>query len=759
MNWLTNVVRPKIRNILRRETPENLWIKCPDSGQLVFYKDVEANQFVIPGSNYHMRMGAVARLKSIFDNETWFDVALPEVTADPLKFRDERRYSDRIKDARARTGLNDAIKVGYGKLEGAAAVVAVQDFDFMGGSLGMAAGEAIVRGLELAVEKKSPFIVFAASGGARMQEGILSLMQMPRTTVGVQMLREAKLPYIVVLTNPTTGGVTASYAMLGDVQIAEPGALIGFAGARVIEQTIREKLPDGFQRAEYLKDHGMVDMVVHRHDLRPTLARLCRLLDQITRDRTCVQACDAGRHSGPDRIRCGDGAGSAPGVNASAAKPPPLGELVARLSALHPARIDLDLQRMNRLLERLDHPERKLPPMIHVAGTNGKGSTVAYLRAILEAATLRVHVYTSPYLVRINECYRLGRIGGGVLVDDDELRSALEHCERVNAGEPITIFEIETAAAFYLFAQHPADVVLLEVGLGGRLDATNVIDKPLASVFAPVSMDHTEFLGDTLMAIAREKAGIIKRDVPVICAEQVPEATAVIEQCAKRLHAPLYTAGQEWHVSVERGRLVYQDDCGLMDLAAPKLFGRHQFDNAGLAIATLRALDAFRIEPSAFEAGIVNAEWPARMQRLASGALVDQGPRGCEIWLDGGHNAEGGRVVAAALGDLEERVSRPLVVIVGMMANKDAGAFLANFAGLTRHIMAVRIPGRDNAMPPDRLADAARALGMRVESAASVEAALRSLARLAYEVPPRILITGSLYLAGHVLSANGTPPG
>jgi dihydrofolate synthase / folylpolyglutamate synthase len=446
-------------------------------------------------------------------------------------------------------------------------------------------------------------------------------------------------------------------------------------------------------------------------------------------------------------------------VNASTAKPPPLGELIARLSGLHPQRIDLDLKRMHRLLERLDHPERKLPPVIHVAGTNGKGSTVAYLRAILEAASLRVHVYTSPYLVRINECFRLGRAGGGVLVGDDELRAALEHCERANAGEPITIFEIETAAAFCLFAQHRADVVLLEVGLGGRLDATNVIDKPLASVITPVSMDHTEFLGDTLMTIAGEKAGIIKRDVPLICAEQAPEAIAVIEACARRMHAPLHKAGQEWHVSVERGRLVYQDDRGLMDLAAPKLFGRHQFDNAGLAIATLRAFDAFRIEPSAFEAGIVNAEWPARMQRLASGALVDQGPPGCEIWLDGGHNAEGGRVAAAAVGDLEERVSRPLVVIVGMMANKDAGAFLANFAGLTRHIMAVQIPDREGAMPPDRLADAARALGMRVESAASVEAALRSLARLAYEVPPRILITGSLYLAGHVLSANGTPLG
>jgi dihydrofolate synthase/folylpolyglutamate synthase len=447
-------------------------------------------------------------------------------------------------------------------------------------------------------------------------------------------------------------------------------------------------------------------------------------------------------------------------VNAPAAEPsPPLGELIARLSALHPQRIDLDLDRVQRLLERLEHPERKLPPVIHVAGTNGKGSTIAYLRAILEAAGLRVHAYTSPYLVRINECFRLGQTGGGALVGDDELRAVLEHCERANAGTPITIFEIETAAAFCLFAQHPADVVLLEVGLGGRLDATNVVEAPLASVIAPVSMDHTEFLGQTLTTVAGEKAGIVKRGVPVICAEQPAEAFAVIEQCAKRMHAPLLAAGQQWHVNVERGRLVYQDDRGLMDLAAPKLFGRHQFDNAGLAIATLRAQTTFRIDAAAFEAGIVNAEWPARMQRLASGALLEQAPPASEIWLDGGHNAEGGRVAAAALGDLEERVSRPLVVIVGMMGNKDAGAFLANFAGLTRHIVAVQIPDRDNAMPPDRLADAARALGMRMETSPGVEAALRSLTRLAYEVPPRILITGSLYLAGHVLAANGTPPG
>ncbi|HEY8337304.1 MAG TPA: folylpolyglutamate synthase/dihydrofolate synthase family protein [Tardiphaga sp.] len=442
-------------------------------------------------------------------------------------------------------------------------------------------------------------------------------------------------------------------------------------------------------------------------------------------------------------------------MSASAAgQPTALGDLLARLSALHPRSIDLDLDRMQRLLGQLDHPEQRLPDVIHVAGTNGKGSTIAFLRAILEAAGLRVHVFTSPHLVRINESIRLA----GALVSDDELLATLQHCERINAGAPITLFEIETAAALLLFAQHPADVVLLEVGLGGRLDATNVVETPAACVIAPIGIDHTEFLGDTLMKVAAEKAGIIKRGVPVITAEQLPEATAIIERQARRMHAPLHSAGQEWHVSIERGRLVYQDDRGLMDLSAPKLFGRHQFYNAGLAIATLRAIDAFRIDAAAYEAGIARAEWPARMQRLTSGKLLELAPANAELWLDGGHNVDGGRIVAAALGDLEERVSRPLVVIVGMMANKDAGGFLANFAGLTRHIIAVKIPDRDGAMGVDALVDAARHLGMRIETAASVAAALHALTQLAYEVPPRILITGSLYLAGHVLAENGTPP-
>jgi acetyl-CoA carboxylase carboxyl transferase subunit beta len=280
VNWINNVVRPKIRNFLttKREVPDNLWVKCPETGQMVFYKDLEANQFVVPGSNFHMRMGADARLVHLFDGGEFEKVPTPPVAQDPLKFRDGRRYTDRLRDAKAATNFEDAILVGQGKLDGLDIVAAAQDFRFMAGSLGMAAGEAVIAGLLRAVEKKTPFILFAASGGARMQEGILSLMQMPRTTIAVQRMREAGLPYIVVLTDPTTGGVTASYAMLGDVHIAEPGALICFAGPRVIQQTIREQLPEGFQRAEYLLAHGMIDMVVHRHKLRETLSRICHLM-------------------------------------------------------------------------------------------------------------------------------------------------------------------------------------------------------------------------------------------------------------------------------------------------------------------------------------------------------------------------------------------------------------------------------------------------------------------------------------------------
>ena len=436
----------------------------------------------------------------------------------------------------------------------------------------------------------------------------------------------------------------------------------------------------------------------------------------------------------------------------------PIDSIVARLTALHPKRIDLSLDRMQRLLAALDHPERKLPPVIHVAGTNGKGSTIAFLRAILEAAGLRVHVYTSPHLVRFNERFRLGEPGEGKLVSDAELIATFAECERVNAGEPFTVFEITTAVGLMLFARHPADVLLMEVGLGGRLDATNVVDAPLATIVTRVSIDHTDFLGDTLEKIAAEKAGILKRGAPAIVAAQPRDALAAIERQAARLGVPLKIAGEDWTATEERGRLVYQDEAGLLDLPAPKLYGRHQFENAGLAIAALRAIPRFKIAPAAFEAGLVKADWPARLHRLSAGALVELAPAGSELWLDGGHNPDGGRAIAAALADLEERVSRPLVLIVGMLASKDCAGFLGNFTGLARRLIAVPVPGAEKGLSAEAVAAAARNIGVPATSRDNLSEALDAARKLDLDPPPRILITGSLYLAGDVLRENGTPP-
>jgi dihydrofolate synthase / folylpolyglutamate synthase len=428
--------------------------------------------------------------------------------------------------------------------------------------------------------------------------------------------------------------------------------------------------------------------------------------------------------------------------------------ILARLTALHPKRIDLSLERIERLLAALDHPERKLPPVIHVAGTNGKGSTVAFLRAILEAADLHAHVYTSPHLVRFNERFRLGGLG---LVSEDELAATMEECERANGGAPITVFEITTAAGMLLFARHPADLLVMEVGLGGRLDATNVIGKALVTVITRVSIDHTDFLGDSLGQIAAEKAGILKRDTPAVIAAQHRDALSVIERQAARLNAPLRIAGEDFTATEERGRLVYQDDAGLFDLPAPRLYGRHQYENAGLAIAALRAA-AFKISPAAFEAGMSKAEWPARMNRLSHGHLVDLIPPGSELWLDGGHNPDGGRVIAAALADLEERVPRPVVMIAGMLASKDRDGFLRNFTGLARRLIAVPVPGSDKSVPAEELAARARDIGLSATSRDTLEDAIEAVRKLDLDPPPRILITGSLYLAGDVLRQNETLP-
>jgi dihydrofolate synthase / folylpolyglutamate synthase len=443
-------------------------------------------------------------------------------------------------------------------------------------------------------------------------------------------------------------------------------------------------------------------------------------------------------------------------VNTPHSGGPAIDAIQARLLALHPKRIDLSLGRIERLLAALGHPERQLPPVIHVAGTNGKGSTIAFARAILEAAGRRTHVYTSPNLVRLNERFRIGHAGGGKLVGDEELADVLAECEAKNAAAPITVFEMETAAAFLLFKRHPADVLLLEVGLGGRLDATNVVAEPIATVITRLSLDHRDFLGDTIEAVAAEKAGILKTGVPAVIASQPREALAVIERQAARVKAPLRIAGEDWTATEERGRLVYQDDGGLLDLPAPKLYGRHQFENAGAAIAALRA-GGLKLPASVFEPGMLHVEWPARMQRLSQGPLAALLPPESELWLDGGHNPDGGRAIAAALADLEERVSRPLVMIVGMLSTKDAEGFLRNFSGLARRIITVPIH-QDKALPAATLADLARGIGIPAIARNDVDAALAAIAKFDLAPAPRVLITGSLYLAGEVLAANGTPP-
>ncbi len=413
--------------------------------------------------------------------------------------------------------------------------------------------------------------------------------------------------------------------------------------------------------------------------------------------------------------------------------------VLTRLMSLHPKVIDLILDRVHRLLATLDHPETRLPPVIHVAGTNGKGSTLAMIRAGLEGAGETCHVYTSPHLARFHERIRVA----GELIGEGELIRLLEECEIANGTDPITYFEITTCAALLAFARTPADWTLLEVGLGGRLDATNVVN-PRLTVIAPVSMDHEAFLGDTLPKIAAEKAGILKPGVPCIVGPQEEAALEVIEYRAARLNAPLLIHGQHWHVTEEDGRLVYQDETGLMDLPLPRLIGAHQVDNAGMAVAALRALG--RAEGA--EAAMTRAEWPARLQRLKSGPLVRAAP--ADIWLDGGHNPAAGAALAEALGRLPPR---PLHLVCGMLNTKDVTGYMRPLAPLVDHLHAVSIPGEPNTLSAAETLSAARAAGMRASEAASLDIAVERIAATASDA--RILICGSLYLAGHVLRTNG----
>ncbi len=409
---------------------------------------------------------------------------------------------------------------------------------------------------------------------------------------------------------------------------------------------------------------------------------------------------------------------------------------------LHPKVIDLTLDRVHRLLSALDHPEGRIPPVIHIAGTNGKGSTLAMIRAGLEAAGQAVHAYTSPHLARFHERIRLA----GTLISEPALAALLDECVTANGSDPITFFEITTCAAFLAFARTPADWTLLEVGLGGRLDATNVIDTPRLTIITPVSLDHQQYLGDTVAEIAGEKAGILKRRVPCIVGPQTEDGLAAIEARAARLGVPLLVHGQHWHIGEDRGRMIYQDESGLVDLPLPNLPGPHQIQNAGAAIAALRHLG---FDAAVCEAAVTQAVWPARMQRLRQGPLVAAAPR-AELWLDGGHNPAGGEALAATLARMPKR---PTHLICGMLNTKDIGGYLRPLARHADSLTAVSIPGEKNTLPAEETQAAARAAGLSATTASSVQDAVDRIAGA--DPQARILICGSLYLAGQVLRENG----
>ncbi|MDF1669464.1 MAG: bifunctional folylpolyglutamate synthase/dihydrofolate synthase [Roseovarius sp.] len=415
--------------------------------------------------------------------------------------------------------------------------------------------------------------------------------------------------------------------------------------------------------------------------------------------------------------------------------------ILERMMALHPKVMDLVLDRVWRLLDALGNPQNDLPPVIHLAGTNGKGSTQAMIRAGLEAAGKRVHAYTSPHLARFHERIRLA----GTLITEDHLTAVLDECYAANDGAQITYFEITTCAALLAMARTPADYTLLEVGLGGRLDATNVVDRPALTVITPVSIDHEQFLGDTLAKIAFEKAGIIKRGVPCVVGPQPEDALDVIEDRARALGAPLLAHGQHWHVSEERGRLIFQDETGLLDLPLPNLPGAHQIENAGAALAALRHL---KLGDAAFEAAVSQANWPARMQRLASGPLIEAA-NGAELWLDGGHNAAAGQALARHLASLPQR---PTHLICGMLNTKDISGYLSPLADVAQTLTAVSIPGEVNTLPAETTAQASNAVGLSATSADSVVEAVHQIT--ASSPDARILICGSLYLAGYILREN-----
>jgi dihydrofolate synthase/folylpolyglutamate synthase len=737
MNWISNYVRPRINSLFsRRELPENLWTKCDGCGTMLFHRELAENLNVCSSCGHHMAIAPRARFAGLFDGGVYAEVPVPAAPADPLQFRDQKRYPDRLRAAQkapARSRRCWSPKARWAaphRRRGAG-------FQLHGRIDGDVCRQCDRRRRRPRAQPEMPADPVRGGGrcahAGRHPEPDADAAHHRRG----EMLREARLPYVVVLTDPTTGGVTASYAMLGDVQIAEPGALICFAGPRVIEQTIREKLPDGFQRAEYLLDHGMLDRVTDRRRLREELISILRMLTgkgpPIMGD---LPPPGAPPEPVPEATAPpADPPGATEGRSREAA---PQRRHPDRMMSLHPKLIDLTLDRVWRCWPRLTIP-RALPPVIHMAGTNGKGSTVAMLRAGLEAAGGTVHAYTSPHLVRFHERIRLS----GQLISEARLTEVLDECERANAGTPITYFEITTVARFWPSPEtRPTGACWRSGWAGGStrpMWSTGRADGHHAGLVRPSAIPRRHAGRD------RRRKGRHPETRRALCGGPQPaEAMAVIEARARAVGAPL---DRDWTIApAPGGGLTFGDSGGTLALPRPRLPGAHQIDNAGTAIAALRKLG---LPDTACAAALSGAEWPARMQLLTQGPLVDAAP-GIELWLDGGHNAAAGQALAAHLATLPER---PSWMILGMLATKDAAAFLAPFPGRVDGVRAVTIPDEDAAAPAADLAATARTAGLPAEPAASPAAALAEIA--AQEPGARVLICGSLYLAGRILRENG----
>ncbi len=640
MSWFDKIVPSRIKTQRRsRSVPEGLWEKCAVCDAVLYRPDLERNLHVCPKCSHHMRIGARERLRSFLDPESTVEIGAAISPEDPLKFKDSKRYKDRLAQAQKLTRESDALVALAGRLHGEEIVACAFEFNFLGGSMGSVVGERFKRSVDHCVEHRCGLVCFTATGGARMQEALLSLMQMTKTSAALVRLARAGLPFISVMTDPTMGGVSASLAMLGDLNLAEPRALIGFAGPRVIQQTVRETLPEGFQRSEFLLEHGGLDMIVDRRDMRERIAQILRMLQKTPRAAGGLRAL------------------------ADAARPRSFAEWLDYQQGVHGPTIDMSLERVRAVAAQLELLEPTCPTVI-VAGTNGKGSTATMLAAMLQACGRRVGLFTSPHLQRYTERIQVN----GTPVDEALLLTAFERIEQARGHTTLTFFEYNTLAALQVFRDSHVETQVLEVGLGGRLDATNIIDADVA-VLCSVGLDHRDWLGDTLEQIGAEKAGIFRANCPVVLGSaQMPES---VWRAVRELRCPAYTAGNDfqWQVGASGNSAAswdYQSAlCRLTQLPAPALSGDIQYRNAAAALTALLLLQV----PGACELERIGQ---ALRQLRLPGRLQIERIGDVEWILDVAHNEPAAQVLAAALA------ARPhqgrTIAVTGILLDKDAAA-------------------------------------------------------------------------------------